>query len=809
MISIKLQDRFFNDQEIEKPAKKEMVKSPKNHIWLADNSGSMYSYIRELIRVLTKRVSLLPVGDRVTLGWFSGSRDYKFFIKDFKITENLKDENSSEFKHLKQQIEKEMTDRGSTCFTDILVASKEIMKESSVFSKDFLITFLSDGYHNSGPFSGVLKACEELKKTKEINILSSMVVAFGNCADDENLLEMAKIWEGGFTRSSNMNQFSISLEEFINTGSATEGKIAVDLPKDAEDAFQVNGKNITLLKIEDNKVYASFQEDEKTLHVYFTTKKPAGKEIVLSKEGILGKHEEARTAKGLYAYSLIQSQKLKYGNAMDIAGRILGDKKLVDIISKSYAPEELANAEEIILNAVAGPKGRLTEGFDIACVPNKNAICLLDFLYDAQSDKEASFLPYDKRFVYNRISKKTLLNEEVKPVRREREGVVFAPLNAIVWNDSKMNISIRATYPVNVIVEDKELKTKAKKLGLSNEQPAIEHRNFTLVEDGNPNVENLVVTLSNELAEKYKDFLTKLEVIESRQTYLLNIKKFPVINRAMVEGRTSATELFKKAWEEIKVEGILKAFKYYLKEVDEIAKDDKTLFLEEIGIKNGAFSSDTEVDKSDLTKLTNLLKDEFQVELIEDETAQESFYKTLKKVAKDSLEEIVENGLDSVPLLEKAFLGKPYNLKKDQIASVIEILKTFNLSNREVVKEFQIKISGCSSLPSVDKVNDKVAKKGKLTVAEELVYAGIKLFEDAKLVGEKVQQAWLETNIKAKKLELNKIRKYIHETKFAVLLARESWFDEFKTKDEKTLSLKLEGKELEFTIEVRKVRVER
>jgi len=108
-----------------------------------------------------------------------------------------------------------------------------------------------------------------------------------------------------------------------------------------------------------------------------------------------------------------------------------------------------------------------------------------------------------------------------------------------------------------------------------------------------------------------------------------------------------------------------------------------------------------------------------------------------------------------------------------------------------MAKTFDIKVAGLSSLP---KVEDVIAKmdggKKKATRAETLVFAGVEAFRKAGLDGMPVtvKDSWLADTIDKLTSELAVVRRYIQETKFAVVLGKK-WFDEFASLAETELTI--------------------
>ena len=121
------------------------------------------------------------------------------------------------------------------------------------------------------------------------------------------------------------------------------------------------------------------------------------------------------------------------------------------------------------------------------------------------------------------------------------------------------------------------------------------------------------------------------------------------------------------------------------------------------------------------------------------------------------------------------------------------------------------KIKGLSSLPKVEDVVAKIKSGTSLKVSEWLMSDAIKKYQGVcdselyKTLSEEKQKETLKEYLIKKSNELNKVRRKalqeIAQIKFALILSKK-WFKEFKTFDENTLNLKLDGLDLTFTFDL-------
>ena len=167
-------DLFLACQPHEKPKQAaQAVKPPVNHIWIYDRSGSMYSLLSGLVRDLKDLSRSLKVGDTLTLGWFSSERDFNFMIKGFKIT------GDSDYALLDKLLDQNSRTLGTTCFSDILADTKQVVQDLKIFSSTFALSFFTDGYPVVSNYNREVEAIFSAIKNLQGDISSALLVGYG------------------------------------------------------------------------------------------------------------------------------------------------------------------------------------------------------------------------------------------------------------------------------------------------------------------------------------------------------------------------------------------------------------------------------------------------------------------------------------------------------------------------------------------------------------------------------------------------------------------------------------------------------
>jgi len=172
--------------------------------------------------------------------------------------------------------------------------------------------------------------------------------------------------------------------------------------------------------------------------------------------------------------------------------------------------------------------------------------------------------------------------------------------STLAWHKKLLNLSVRATIEGYI-----ELPKGFKKLGFDKEFDTVQHRTYTLVKDGFLNMTTLPVSMSKKtFTTLKKKGLLGNYTYEKDHIYDLPLNTVPVMNRAIAEGNTSATDLCKSIFFELEMQGRMKVLKAKLKEleeaesmVDDVFADytDKQIeFLDKCGITKHGFSPKTE-----------------------------------------------------------------------------------------------------------------------------------------------------------------------------------------------------------------------
>jgi hypothetical protein len=659
--------------------------------------------IRDLMDDVIERVKSLPDGDYINLGWFSSPGDFDFPIKGYKLGKDRSD--------LIKILNGLKSVLGSTCFSDALQASEKILDSQKALGVPNSLLFWTDGCTNAYPLDQEYKKIEKSLKTLAPQLGSALLVGYGDYYNKELMSKMAAWVGGSLTHAQDIGSYKKTYTQYQEDVRGSKPRYPVTLPITSNEIFSITGRSITVYEQTGKEILYTPSKGDQV--VFFTSQNPVGKVLEPNHPSFEG---------AMYALAYVLSQRLQADKAIEVLAE-LGDVKLIDSLSNAFTPADFGKAEAAILEAVVYPGKRYTGGKAYNYVPADDAYSVLDLMEDLMADEEALFYPNHAEFEYKRTGRAT----EDKPgaLKFKADTEAGSPISDLTWNQTRLNLSLRATIPGTV-----ELPKAFK--GLKNPYPCVTFRNYVIIKDRYLHTTKLPVSLSEETFNKLqsKGIIHFNARWNPGHKFILSLDDLPVINKATAEGRkTTAAQTAKTVIQELKLMGTLKALKAKYNELtgSTVAQDqgsklteDQKAFLAQYHIKNGTFNPP------------------------QDPQPPTDFYEA---------------------------------------------------------PEFDIKVKGLSSLPSVKDVEEKLAKKGNLTLSQSFVNEGLLLFEKinkGKDVAEKLKKEILKLN-----KELAHVRSETQKDKFALVLSKR-WYPDLKTRENAKVSVG----ELEVTFSLKEVRID-
>lgn len=554
---------------VEHPVPKAAASPPRpeniNHIWEIDRSGSMSSLLPKLVQDLRTKVRDLPLGDTLTLGWFSGEGQRNFVLKGFKLNDK------QDYTTLDKAFASLERSMGTTCFSEILIDTDQVLEDLKVISPNFAFILFTDGYPVVSNYSREVERIHTALSNIKGKLTASLLVGYGDYYNKELMAQMAEKVGGALIHSSDLPTFSVAFSSFVEDARESSGdRVVMDVGSKWDSNtvfFGINGKQINLLQPNDkNEISFPVSKKAKDFLYVLTNTLPSGsREVTLSDAALRGKSAGAESAvKGAYAAAYILTQKTKTDLALEVLGK-LGDKAMVDAVTNAFTNAEYGAAEGKLAKAMAAPSKRLENGRDTKYLPPRDAFCLLDALDILET---ASFFPGHDAFEYKRTGRATEVKEGYAKFVYNDDA--STPLNLFTWNSSRLNLSVLAKIDGTIDLLDKDGVT-AKKLGLQQQYPTFIFRNFMIVKDGTLHSTKLPVTIPKEGFDKLqaKGLIEQDVKWKQDEIVVVHLDRVPIVNRAIADGKTSAKDLAINTFRELELKGIIKTLKYYRDELPE------------------------------------------------------------------------------------------------------------------------------------------------------------------------------------------------------------------------------------------------
>jgi len=629
---------------------------------------------------------------------------------------------------------------GCTAFAQPLELVHEVIGRISANRPDsvFSMIFLTDGWNNDCPWNQVTAALATL----ENELAAATFVEYGYYADSRRVTEMAAQIGGEKISTSGFDEFEPVFDAKMS-GEIMGGKKTVVDVSDSylyDFAFSV-GKDgsVLLINIKDGQILVSQNVKE----VHFFSPQAVGT-------------PDTGTDTSLYAAIYVLSDKLLNDDAEKVF-YALGDQDHYQMLVNAFGKQKLGAFKTAIKECVTDVSKRYpTTNGKVQIQPvADDAYCLMNLIEDLGNIEGCLFYPNHDSFVYNRIGRKKISSATVhteadkKKLGEAKTTEELKELAAEVA-ESKVDVKFKNAnpergYPLTDLVWNESRANLSVRIYIEGE---------ALLPENDHGIDKVA-------SFKYNTFtiirdgivnVKKLPVFSTPELHnvlvsngvdfkmdgevaVIDLTSLPLVNRGMVKA-ISAEALAKKQWELKKLQGDKKVYDFYKKQL--FPKTSKGF-----------------------------------AELLGDEAAA-----WLKEVGITDY-----NGFSPKVVSAEA---------QDFYMSVV----------------LDTKIKGLSSLPKVDAVVAKIESGADLKLSEYVMSDAIKKYQAQlesdmyKTLNEEQQKGVLKTYLETKSGILNKQRRKIlqeiAQIKFSLILSKK-WFTEFQSFDENTLSLNIDGKDLDFT----------
>lgn len=757
---IKLKDELFL---INQKIKKETVQVKTvvintHHIFIVDCSGSMYNDLPQIRKDLYNKISTdLKPEDSLTIIWFSGRNQCGIILEDYHIKSNIS------LNKVKELIDRYLTTVGLTAFKDPFDKAKEVVERVMITKPNTIhsLFFITDGYDNQYSTKEILGAVNAVKE----NLSSSIVVEYGWYCNKELLAKMACEMGGVHIFSEHFQDYEPYIQKEFNSQKISkrkyvklEGKVSFgsvfSITEDGEVVnYSTNDKNEVFVN-EDSDVF------------YYFSKCPVGKEINMNmlsestRTPSSNKNDFDDFSDALYAGLFSFSRISDYNKVSEVL-KFIGDARFIVKKANTFGTQKINELESEFLQAVKNRTLRFAEGYNPDLEPSEDAYCVLDMIEDLMEEEENLWYPNHEAFKYKRIGAKAVAKTGITDKDKEdlekllKEGKV------------------------------KELQEKVEEVSKKEDGLSFEYEDENM---GYP-ITDLVWNEKRANLSVQVRYSGQVELPENKFSNLPKIFKtnkfrnYTLIKDGVIHSYKLPVSLSEITFNKLQYNGLLKG---------EIYENGKIYVLD--------FSSIPVINRLMVKTMSaeKLFRNEYELLKLKANNTVFNHYKKSKigKVGFDFVEQFGEEATSW--LKELGITPSGFNAPSTLEKSGEEIL----------VNSLKVKIDKLTLMTSekdFQKVLEKYKKGEDLSPREALLKPAIEEFETfmksmKDVDDEKLIVSWIDKKSKLFKKRKNQLMNEISKSKFLCVVGK-SWFKEFKSRDEKEMTLNIDGTDIKFELD--------
>lgn len=425
-------------------------------------------------------------------------------------------------------------------------------------------------------------------------------------------------------------------------------------------------------------------------------------------------------------------QRAKTNEAWKIL-KVLGDVKIINEYSTCFSKQDYSNLLTFVKECVFDESKRFLDGKDTNLVPKEDAYTVIDLLNDLV-DGENKLMITSEHFQYSRIGAKTEAKSAIDKISELQE-------------EMKNTTDVEKIKEIALQITEIQETVNFTAIGLEN---GVDMNNIVWNEN-RPNVsintmQRGFVTLPEAQAKKFNlpiEFPTHI------------FRNYTIVKDGIKNVKVLPVKLCEKTFELLCEKGVIEKTSYqsdkvYLVDINKVPVINR-IMVKELSAKSFVETYFDLLDKKAKQKVLKHLLDDKE--------------KALKGLIETYGEEAAQY-LESIGVKDYGFSPKVTTIKGEDVY---------------LSKELNVKISGLSSLPSINAVLKKGS--GKMNLADSLIKRYLDLYEV-----HKDNKALLTTETENCIKEVRKLQKAYNQTMYAIIIGQ-VWFKEFASIDENTISM--------------------
>jgi uncharacterized protein YdaU (DUF1376 family) len=750
------------------------VRRPTDHLVVVDCSGSMSGDLPQVCEQLKKKLpTMLGNDDTISIVWFSGRGQFGTLLEAEPVA------GLTDLQRVHAAIDRWLRPVGLTGFKEPLEEVKRLVdrirkkRPSSAFS----LFFMSDGCDNQWSRPEILKAVEAAAG----GLASSTFVEYGYYADRALLAAMAEKAGGQLIFADRFDKYEPVFEAAMKQRQPmTDKRVTLTIHGDPIGGFDWSmnqeGASLVAYGVESGTISVP----EGTREVWYLSPTSIGEAMLSLAEIAKTNAERALGAtdcgvpilSAAYAAVSLFSVRMRPEVILPILGA-LGDVGMIHDFGGLFGKQRYSEFMDQAKRAAFDASVRYAKGYDPKALPKDDAFTVLDMLRLLASDDANKILFEHPGFTYSRISRKRI-DADVALSDEER-----AEIDALTkaMQKTKDASKVKAlTAQVDAITEKK--KPLVFTTTPSPEGYAVENLTYN---QENPNISVLLRKEGTvDIRHRRPDALAKA-LPDHVPTFIW--RNYAIVKNGLVNVETMPCMLSNATIASL------------MREAASGRLPDDVLQNEGNGVMFLHFGKLPVINRAMVrsTSAKTLFENEWA--LLKDKAQQKVYNTLLKNLGKRSASHEELYGKEAADwLVSQGFGDNGFEPKK-----VEEEAKDFFMT-----RELRVKVKSYSSIPSVNEYQKQLAKKdpAKLTPAASLMTPAIEAVK-----GHETDRDWL----KAEQKKLDRARRgHIiakAQTVFTTIVGQ-SWFSEFASIEESSMSLTIDGRKLDFSVELAEEKVE-
>ena len=739
------------------------VEVPTNHILVIDCSGSMYGELPQIRTQLKKKLpKMLKEQDTISIIWFSGTGQHGVLLENEPVA------TLTDLKAVEAAIDRWLRPQGLTAFEGPLNDAAQVVERIAKArpGSSFSLLFMSDGCDNcSRSRADLLKTVEKAAG----GFQSAAFIEYGYYADRPLLTAMAERSGGCHIHAKDFDAFEPTLEASLQKRVLGGKRIEVVVEGDAIGGFiwAEDGTDLVTYGVTDGKANVP----EQTTVVWYLSPTAVGTQA------------DAYAVNAAYAALSLFSVRAKPEIVLPLL-KLTGDVFFIEKFGGLFGKQKYSEFMDAAKAACFDPTKRLTKGYNPALIPAEDAFTVLDVLALLAEDDENRLLLDHPSFKYNRIGRGRV---DASSVLTDDEQAEIARLTAEM---AKTKVASKVKELSDKIAAITNSKPEPLRFEASPIPEGVAVSSLTYNE-ANPNVSVLVrrtgtVNLSKHVPENLRSVLP-----EQFPTFIF--RNYAIVKDGLVNVRTLPVRL--SAQTILRLMAETKAGRIPGEVIQTDPADPKVMLLN--------FEALPVINRKMVRTMSAKTLFENEWALTKVQAAQKVYTTVLKEMGggKKSQGFIDQYGADAATWLKDAGFTEYSGFGPKQVQA--------EATDFYMAKELKISIKSFSAIPSL---NDwkKQAAKGKFTPSAALMTDVYRAIEARMATPEGKDPAALETWLKDEQKKLDRQRRQMIAAKaqqvFCVVVGN-SWFSEFATVEEGSLTLDLDGQKLDCKVEQLEVQV--